>query len=131
VRARHPPHEPVVLVITGRIARKHIAGLCRRTRAMLEDGDSDLLVCDVGAIVAPDAVTVDALARLQLTARRCGGQIQLRDACDELHDLLRLMGLRDVVPRWMELPVEARGKAEEREQSRGVQEESDSGDSTV
>ncbi len=74
------------------------------------------IVCDVGAL-APDAVAVDVLARLQLTARRLGLEIRLRHASSELQDLLAFVGLRDV------LRVEASGQAEEREQRVGVEEE--------
>jgi hypothetical protein len=66
------------------------------------------IVYDVGAL-APDAAAVDALARLQLTARRLGYEIRLRDASVALQDLLDFVGLRDV------LCVEAGGQAEERE----------------
>jgi hypothetical protein len=66
------------------------------------------IVCDVGAL-APDAATVDALARLQLTARRVGHEILLRDASTELQELLDFVGLRDV------LRVEAGRQAEQRE----------------
>ena len=74
------------------------------------------IVCDVGAL-APDAVTVDALARLQLTARRLGMEMRLRHASSELQDLLAFVGLRTV------LRVEAGGQAEQREQRLGVEEE--------
>jgi len=74
------------------------------------------IVCDVGAL-APDAAAVDALARLQLTARRLGYEICLRDASVDLRDLLDFIGLRDV------LRVEAEGQAEQREQALGVEEE--------
>jgi hypothetical protein len=66
------------------------------------------IVCDVGAL-APDAATVDALARLQLTTKRLGYEIRLRNASVDLQDLLDFVGLRDV------LCVEAGGQAEERE----------------
>lgn len=54
--------------------------------------------CDVGAVVHPDIIMVNALARLQLTARRYGCQVRLRHACGELRDLLALTGLTEVVP---------------------------------
>jgi hypothetical protein len=56
---------------------------------------------------SPDLGLVDALARLQLMARRRGSSIQVR-ACDELRELLLLVGLSEV------LAVEPRGKAEQR-----------------
>ena len=43
----------------------------------------------------PDLSTVDALARLQLAARRLGCSIRLRDACADLVGLLDLVGLRE------------------------------------
>ncbi len=45
----------------------------------------------------PDVSSVDALARLQLAARRLGCSIRLRDPCPELSALLDLVGLREVV----------------------------------
>jgi hypothetical protein len=66
------------------------------------------IVCDVGAL-APDAAAVDALARLQLTTKRLGYEIRLRNASVDLQDLLDFVGLRVV------LCVVAGGLAEERE----------------
>ena len=74
------------------------------------------IVCDVGAL-APDALAVDVLARLQLAARRLGHDIRVRNASSELRDLLVFAGLRDV------LRVEPGWEPEEREQPLGVEEE--------
>jgi ABC-type transporter Mla MlaB component len=120
-----------VFVVSGRIARGHIPGLCRRVRALLEDTDADVILCDVSALADPDAVTVDALARLQLTARRLGREVRLVHACGELRELLDLMGLGDVVPLVVELPLETRGQSEQGEEGLGVEEEASSGDSTT
>lgn len=57
---------------------------------------SEIALCDVTG-VEPDALTVDALARLQLTAGRHGCRVRLRNASDELRDLVAFMGLRDVL----------------------------------
>jgi STAS domain len=110
-------------------ARADVRGLCERLRRHM-GSSGDLALCDVGAIVEPDMETVDALARLQLTARRLGCRIRLRGACGELLDLLVLSGLEDVVPLSTELPLEPRRQAEEREQPVGVEEEDDPGDPT-
>jgi len=56
------------------------------------------IVCDVGALVDPDAATVDALARLQLISGRLGLRIVLRHASPELRELLTFLGLENVVP---------------------------------
>jgi hypothetical protein len=77
---------------------------------------SSQIVCDVGAL-APDAVAVDMVSRLQLEAQRIGVEILLRNVSPELAELLDLAGLRDV------LRVEASGQAEEREERLGVEEE--------
>jgi hypothetical protein len=74
------------------------------------------IVCDVSAL-DPDAVTLDALARLQLAARRVGLEIRLRHATSELQELLAFVGLTEL------LHVEAGGQPEEREQRGGVEEE--------
>jgi ABC-type transporter Mla MlaB component len=119
------------LALSGRIARADIPALCERVRVLLEGSDAKLVVCDVGALVDPDAVIVDALARLQLAARRLGRRICLRHACVELQGLLALMGLGEVLPCGATSGLQPRRQAEQREQARGVQEEADPGDPTA
>lgn len=113
----------IVLVVDGRIARADLPKLCEQVRALLESSDAELVVCDVGALVDPDAVTVDALARLQLTARRLARRVRIIRPCDELQELLALTGLVEVVPLDARLPLEARGQTEEREEAGRVEEE--------
>jgi hypothetical protein len=50
----------------------------------------------------PDLVLVDSLARYQLAARRMGYSIRLRDASEELCNLLEFVGLRVVAERQAE-----------------------------
>jgi hypothetical protein len=54
-----------------------------------------VVVCDIGGVEA-SAVTVDALARLQLTARRNGLSLRFEGASSELLELIGFMGLRGV-----------------------------------
>lgn len=124
------PREPktIELGIAGPIKRVDIPCLCSHARRLLESGDADRLVCDVGALADPDAVTIEALARLQLTARRVGSQIGLRNASRELRELLDLVGLSSVVPLSRGSRIEAGRQAEEREVRSGVQEERDPAD---
>lgn len=133
VKARPPPVRPstIVLVIGGPIGRAEIQRLCSRLRASLQESDAGQVVCNVGALIYPDAVTIDALARLQLTARRCGRRVLFRNACGELLELVDLMGLSDVLPCRSVSGLESGGKAEEREQGLGVEEEADSSDPTA
>jgi hypothetical protein len=87
----------LAFAVEGPIARADLPGLCTRVCALLERSGADVAFCDVRT-VAPDAVTVDALARLQLAARRYGCQVRLRNASAELRDLVAFMGLGDVLP---------------------------------
>jgi anti-anti-sigma regulatory factor len=70
---------------------------CARVRATLEGGATRVVICDVGQIAGRASSVVDALARLQLTARRCGGEIRFRHASPGLLELLELVGLADVL----------------------------------
>ncbi len=83
--------------IRGPIARDDLPGLCDRVCELFGRTRPQVAFCDV-ASVAPDAVTVDALARLQLAASRCGCQVRLRRASAELLALVAFMGLADVLP---------------------------------
>ena len=87
----------ITFTIDGPISRADLPGLCDRVCGLLERSRPDVAFCDVSGI-DPDAVTVDALARLQVAARRRGCQVRLREASDELLDVLSFMGLRDVLP---------------------------------
>lgn len=89
------PHE-VAFAIRGPIDVADLPGLCQRVCALLEEAGS-VACCDVES-VQPDAVTVDALARLQLTARRRGCEVRLRNAPAPLLELVELMGLAHVLP---------------------------------
>jgi ABC-type transporter Mla MlaB component len=88
------PHE-VAFAISGPIARADLPGLCERVRRILGDAGS-IARCDVAG-VAPNAVCVDALARLQLAARRRGCCVRLENASPALRELVELMGLTHVL----------------------------------
>jgi ABC-type transporter Mla MlaB component len=83
-------------VIWGPIARDDLPGLCDRVCGLLNESGSGDVGCNVDGVDA-DAVTVDALARLQLAARRQGCRIHLRNASSDLLELVAFMGLRDVL----------------------------------
>jgi ABC-type transporter Mla MlaB component len=89
--------QTVTFAIRGPITRADLPGLCARVCALLTTSGAGVVLCDVRG-VEPDAVTVDALARLQLGARRVGCQVRLRHASRELIELVEFMGLRDVLP---------------------------------
>jgi ABC-type transporter Mla MlaB component len=87
----------ITFAIWGPIARRDLPGLCDRVCALLEQSGVASAACDVSDVPA-DAVTVDALARLQLAAHRQGCRIRLLHAPPALRDLVEFMGLRDVLP---------------------------------
>jgi ABC-type transporter Mla MlaB component len=86
-----------VFAVRGPIARGDLPGLSKRVCALLAGTEGELVICDVST-VEPDAVTIDALARLQLAARRRGCRVLLRGPSHALVDLVRFMGLTDVLP---------------------------------
>ena len=87
-----------VMVVDGPLTRADIPRLCERARALMDGDGVQALICDVGGHIVADAVTVEALARLQLAARRRACQVSLRGASIDLLGLLSLAGLTDIVP---------------------------------
>jgi hypothetical protein len=85
--------------------------------------------CDVSRLTDPDMAALDALARLQLTARRLGATIRLHHASAALVDLIACAGLADVLVI-DESGVEMDRQIEQREEV-GVDEEVHRGDGTV
>jgi len=92
-----PRERSILFAISGPIARADLPGLCDRVCALLSETAPQVAYCDVRTVPA-DAVTADALARLQLAARRTGCQVRLRGASRDLLELLDLMGLGEVIP---------------------------------
>jgi ABC-type transporter Mla MlaB component len=88
--------ETLAFAIRGPITRADLPGLCDRVCVLLTENPTRVAFCDVRG-VEPDAATVDALARLQLGARRHACQVRLRGASDELLALVAFMGLSDVL----------------------------------
>jgi len=124
-----------VLIMIGPVTRDGIPALCERARRLLAGCEAGPVSCDVGALAEPDAITIDALARLQLTARRLGYRVELQRARGALVELLVLSGLSGVLRCGGSGPgasaVEAWGEPEHREQAPGVQEEADPDDLAV
>ncbi|MYW68512.1 STAS domain-containing protein [Streptomyces sp. SID8379] len=107
-----PSSPSPVVVVAGPIGPADVQGLCDRVRRAAHqcapDGD---VVCDVAGVTGTGLATVDALARMQLAARRAGGRIRLRDPSPKLALLIRLAGLESPLG----LGVEMLGDAEQRE----------------
>ena len=88
------PYE-VAFAIRGPISRADLPGLCGRVCSLLSTA-GEVVRCDVAG-VEPDAVTVDALAKLQLAATRRGCSICLCNTSPALLELVELMGLSNVL----------------------------------
>ncbi|WP_327285048.1 MULTISPECIES: STAS domain-containing protein [unclassified Streptomyces] len=82
--------------------------LCARLSRLYEDG-AHAVVCDAGAVTAPDLSAVEILARLRLTAR--GRPLRVEGAPPALRALLHFVGLAELL-----------GQTEEGEPAVGVQE---------
>jgi ABC-type transporter Mla MlaB component len=89
--------QTIAFAIYGPIARADLQGLCARVCSLLNASGARVALCDVEG-VEPDAVCVEALARLQLGARRAGCEVRLRHASPELLRLIGFMGLDAVLP---------------------------------
>ena len=74
------------------------------------------VLCDVRSLPA-DAGSIDLLARLQLAARRHGGEIRLSGASAALRELIALCGLDSVLPGVLER------QPEQGEEPLGIEEE--------
>jgi ABC-type transporter Mla MlaB component len=116
----------ITFAIRGPIERADLPGLSDRVCVLFAGNRGRIAYCDVAG-VAPDAVTVEALARLQLAAHRYACQVRLCNASAELVDLVAWMGLGEALPS-ASLPaqgsrVEARGESEQREAPRGAEKE--------
>lgn len=116
---------PAVLVLTGPVTRDEVPGLCEDVRALLGADGSGVVVCDVAGLGPPGLDAVELLARLQLTARRSGGAIRLRDPTPALLALLNLVGLSFAIEG------ETEGEPEEREPALCVEEAVEPGDPAV
>jgi hypothetical protein len=75
-----------------------VAGDGLRVVVLVLDGDVEVVLWRMDGMSDPDLRVVDALARLQLAARRVGGSIRLRNPCERLRALLEVAGLTDVFP---------------------------------
>jgi hypothetical protein len=118
-------------VVVDPAALADVSGTCERLRRVLGSSRSELVVCHVGLLTHPDAGTVEALARLCLTARRLGRGFVLRGASPHLRELITLMGLADPLLRGAGLSLGKRRETEEREHPGRVEEEGQAHDATT
>jgi ABC-type transporter Mla MlaB component len=90
-----PAPTEISFALRGPLRPGDLPGIRARVCRLLRPGVT-AAIFDVSAAQV-DAVTVDALAQLQLVARRRGCQVRLRGAGQELRELVAFMGLDDVL----------------------------------
>jgi ABC-type transporter Mla MlaB component len=90
------PAGTIAFAVGGRLTRAELPGLCSRVARCLAARAPAVALCDVSGAAA-DAVTVDALARLRLTARRHGCELRFHGASAELLALVDYVGLSDAL----------------------------------
>ncbi len=88
----------VTVQICPPVTREDAARLHEQLRLVLSDAADTAVICDVGTITDPDMVTVEVLARMQVSAKDLGFSLQIRHAGAMLLELLELTGLRDYLP---------------------------------
>lgn len=113
------------LTTGGRVAPAEVPRLCADLEELLTECPTAEVPLDVGTLTAPDLVSVDALARMQLTARRRGHDLVLRAPGRLLTLLLTATGLGT------ELGLPPERQTEQGEEPGGVQEDVEPGDPAV
>jgi hypothetical protein len=78
--------------------RKDVLRPVAEARIVLADGETEVASWPL-APERPGLALVDELARLQLAAARLGWAISVRDAHQDLRELLELVGLADLLAR--------------------------------
>ncbi|MBP2705461.1 STAS domain-containing protein [Microbispora sp. RL4-1S] len=96
-------------------ARADIPALCADLAALVRGRGGGVVICDVAEVARPGVVTVEALARLSLTARRHGWSLVVSGAGPDLRELVRLLGLTGVL-------LQVGRQSEQREETGGVEE---------
>jgi ABC-type transporter Mla MlaB component len=118
----HMPASVNSFAIGATVTRADIPVLCADLAELVRGRAGGAVVCDVADVAHPDVVTVEALARLRLTARRHGWSLVVTGAGPDLLELVGLLGLADAL-------FQAGRQSEQREEAGGVEEVVDGRDS--
>lgn len=89
--------DAIVVTGVGRVDPREIPSICARVRTLLGADAGSAILCDLSALPRADAVTVELLARLELTARRHGSRLWVWKVSDELRELLHFSGLGEIL----------------------------------
>jgi anti-anti-sigma regulatory factor len=85
-------------MLEGHLDVTAIPALGERLLLLVQRSGANSIICDVGVLDTCDLVVIDALARLQLMARRLGCAVQVSRASDQLVELIAFAGLQEVLP---------------------------------
>ncbi len=111
----------LLVLAGGTLTRADVAARCAELAEALRGHGRGVVVCDVSGVTRPDLVTVEALARLRLTASRFGWRLEVRGAGPDLRDLADLLGLAGAL-------LQPGRQPEQREQAVDVEEVVERGD---
>jgi hypothetical protein len=114
--------------VRSKVTRADIPVLCADLAERLRGRPGGVVTCDVSGLADADVVTVEALARLRLTARRHGWALRVHGAEPGLLRLIGFLGLADALGEPLGEPLR---EAEQREQVRRVEEVVDARDPPV
>ncbi|MGW1129197.1 STAS domain-containing protein [Streptomyces sp. NPDC002526] len=90
----NPEQPAAVVVLPDPLTRADVPRLCAELAAVLTASPTAEAACDTSAVAHPDLTTIEAIARLSLTARRLGAPgLRLCNTPPELRALLDLVGL--------------------------------------
>ncbi|ARQ69299.1 STAS domain-containing protein [Streptomyces marincola] len=106
-----------VFVVPGPVVRSEVQVLCDRLTGMVRGSGARDVVVDLGEVRGTDPATVEAVARLRLTAARLGCRVRFVRVSPGLQVLLGWLGLGEAV-----------GQAEQGEEPGRVQERVEPGD---
>ncbi|MEU4562265.1 hypothetical protein AB0F72_28105 [Actinoplanes sp. NPDC023936] len=80
------------------VGRAEIPALCADLGALLHGRRPGVVLCEMTGPGPPGVATVEALARLRLTAQRHGWQLRVRGMTADLHQLIGVLGLSATLP---------------------------------
>ncbi|WP_308286020.1 STAS domain-containing protein [Streptomyces drozdowiczii] len=94
----NPEQPAAAVVLPDPLTRADVPRLCTELAAALTTSPTPEAACDASAVAHPDLTTIEAIARLSLTARRAGApSLRLHGTPPELRALLDLVGLGETL----------------------------------
>jgi anti-anti-sigma factor len=86
-----------VLTLPSKVPPEAVPALCDQVRSLLNQAGTDHVTCDLQLLEYAGLASIDLLFRLQLTARRSGGYVQLQNTPRRIQQLIQQTGLGDTL----------------------------------